>query len=169
MCQRWAIRRRTRSLHDLEARRHTRCCSMLIGRNAPSGKSEMPLMAAQAALFFASCVRIDALHDWACAICNRLGRETTRPRLGAPIERARFRRTEAILGGRLLGSGSVCRGFLVYTFRRLCLHGISGRLGRNGVRLRNTEMHSRVREVDMEQRVIRAFAASREIDVAGVF
>lgn len=130
----------------------------------------MPLMATQSALFFASLGCIDALHDLACAICNRIGRETAEPRLGNPIERARFRRTEAILGGRLLGRGSVCRGFLVYTFDGLCLHGISWRLGGGEVRLRKVDMHSRVvEELDVERRVLRTLSASNDFDVARVF
>ena len=126
-------------------------------------------MAARSALFFASPARVDPLQDWARAICNTTRRETAEPRLRAPIERAQFRRAEAILGGMLLGNGSVCREFLVCTFGGLCLHGTSGRLGRGGVRLRKVDMHSRRREVGLERRVVNVFTASRELDVARVF
>lgn len=129
----------------------------------------MALMATRCALFSASLVCGGPFQDWARAIWNAAGRETVEPRLRAPIERARFWRTEAILGGRLLGNGRVGRGSLVYTLGGLCLHGTSGGLGRGGVRLRKFDMHSRRRVVDLERRVMNAFAASRETGVAKTF
>lgn len=129
----------------------------------------MAILATQCALFLASLVRVDLLQDWARAIWYTAGRGTAEPRLRVPVERAQFRSTEAILGGRLFGSGNVCRGSLVYTLGGLCLHGTSGGLGRGGVRLRKIDMHSRRREVDLERRVVDAFTASRELDVAKTF
>lgn len=142
---------------------------MLVGSHALPGKSDMALVATRDALFLASLNSVEIPQDWACAMWYTAGRGTTEPRLRAPVERARFRRTKAILGGRLLRLGSVCRGFLVYTLGGLCLHGTSGRLGRGGVRLRKIDMHSRRKEVDLERRVMNAFAGSGELDVARAF
>lgn len=123
---------------------------MLVGRDTLPWQSKMALLATRCALFLASLLGVDRFQDWTRAIWYTAGRGTAELRLRAPIEGARFRSTEAILGGRLLGGGSVCRGSLVYAFGGLCLHGTSGGLGRDGVRLRKNDMHSRRREFDLE-------------------
>lgn len=86
---------------------------MLVGRHTLPGKSVVALMATRLGLFCAGPDRVAPLQDWARAICSTAGQEAVEPRLRGPIERALFRRAEAILGNRLLGSGRFCRGLLV--------------------------------------------------------